>query len=162
MIHTFNAGDGASVIDTIGTNDTIQIEVVDADLTYTREGDNLVIKYTDSDTVTLTNYFNGSTAIESTTAFYDIKVKAAEDYTSCNLLEQIIKVNGEKINRAMEDADSTKEYGLIVYVIKQQQGIIEKAQQAQQNNLEKIQQETELMNEQLREFDNYLNTESYE
>ena len=31
-----------------------------------------------------------------------------------------------------------------------------------QNNLEKIQQETELMNEQLREFDNYLNTESYE
>ena len=93
MIHTFNAGDGASVIDTIDANDTIQIEVVDADLTYTREGDNLVIKYTNSDTITLTNYFNGDTAIESTTAFHDIKVKAAEDYTSYNLLEQIIKVN---------------------------------------------------------------------
>lgn len=132
-----------------------------------------IIEYTQDDDTNFALEYNNKIKFKDnveTTDLDEDNTVILNDYNDADELqnliqqigEQIIKVNGEKINRAMEDADSTKKYGLIVYVIKQQQGIIEKAQQAQQNNLEKIQQETELMNEQLREFDNYLNTESYE
>ncbi|MBQ9246628.1 hypothetical protein IJ182_10220 [bacterium] len=90
---TFKKGDGTGVVNGITFADKIIIDVEDAALTYTRDVNNLVINYTDNDSVTLKDYFNANNNIDSKTAFQNIEVKSGEGYTAYNLLEQTIKVS---------------------------------------------------------------------
>ena len=92
----FSVGDGKDVITNAKLGDVIQIDALKTDLSYGREEDNLIIRYSDNDSITLFDYYTDPTASVDTIKAKNVSGKYEE-----------IKIDPEGVKDTVYTIDET-------------------------------------------------------